>query len=348
MPLGSFVISVGFAGTIYTAASISWRNANIITSNLGINAIGYSTPALTLLWLFLFWNIEVERPGLLIIGTAAIVTANLLINFEAEIRFGFKALILSLWGCGAFVYLRDDILRTLPVGWEWPKGDVYLGALAMSATVFILLLSFRVTRLVGRTRDEDNAIIRLFHDVDLMARRNVIDTSIRQHILDVDGAHNPEDLQAAYHRARTGLSEAAANASSNDRTRLADAEAQLNIVVHSRGHGIEFGELFALVIFGGITVFLALASRPEVLGWAGFLFEAFAVLFSAVMVFLVISVWDLQGERTARVLQKGGFGEYQIAFRDAGNRSFERWISAIIGMAIIVAYSYLLWQKWLP
>ena len=107
--------------------------------------------------------------------------------------------------------------------------------------------------------------------------------------------------------------------------------------------------MFALVIFGGITVFLALASHPEVLGWSGFLFEAFAVLFSAVMVFLVISVWDLQGERTARVLQRqGDSDEYHIAFRDAGNRSFERWISGIIGLAIIVAYSYLLWQKWLP
>ncbi len=107
--------------------------------------------------------------------------------------------------------------------------------------------------------------------------------------------------------------------------------------------------MFALVIFGGITVFLALASRPEVLGWSGFLFEAFAVLFSAVTVFLVVNVWDLQGDRTARVLQKlSDAGGYGIVFHDAGNRSFERWISGIIGLAIIVAYSYLLWQKWLP
>ena len=340
----------------YGIASLLWRYATSLTTNLGIHAMSYSTPVFSVIFLnvaaalFSVGIAQIINFPYLIIGAIAIISTNLLVNFEAEIRFGFKALILGLWACGTFVYLRNDLLQILPfASWVWLKGDVYLGALALSATLFILLLSFRVARLTGRTRDEDNAIIRLFQDVDLMARRNIIDTSIRQHILDVDAAHNPEDLQAAYHRAKTGFSEAAANAGSDDQARLADAEALLNIIVHSRGHGIEFGELFALVIFGGITVFLALASRPEVAGWAGFLFEVFAFLFSAVTVFLLANVWDLQGERAARVLQRQRDSEeYQIAFRDAGNRSFERWISAIIGMAIIVAYAYLLWQKWLP
>ena len=45
-------------------------------------------------------------------GTAAIITANLTMNFEAEIRWGFRALVLALIACGAIVYLRDDVFTS--------------------------------------------------------------------------------------------------------------------------------------------------------------------------------------------------------------------------------------------
>ena len=48
-------------------------------------------------------------------GTAAIITANLTMNFEAEIRWGFRALVLALIACGAIVYLRDDVFTSLGI-----------------------------------------------------------------------------------------------------------------------------------------------------------------------------------------------------------------------------------------
>ena len=48
-------------------------------------------------------------------GTAAIITANLTMNFEAEIRWGFRALVLALIACGALVYLRDDVFTSLGI-----------------------------------------------------------------------------------------------------------------------------------------------------------------------------------------------------------------------------------------
>ena len=99
---------------------------------------------------------------------------------RAEVRFGFKALILALWGCGAFVYLRDDFLHLLPFdGWLWPR-ETYLGALGLSATVFILLLTFRVARLGPRTQDEDNRIFALHRSLELLARRNLIDPNVQR------------------------------------------------------------------------------------------------------------------------------------------------------------------------
>ena len=67
-------------------ANIAWRNASLTTDNLGINAIGFAIPLLSLLWLFWIAQVSVARFDLLLIGTVAIITANLLLNFEAEIK----------------------------------------------------------------------------------------------------------------------------------------------------------------------------------------------------------------------------------------------------------------------
>ena len=333
----------------HALGNVAWRTANVMTNNLGINAISYATPIFSLFWLFLFSEVDISRVDYLIIGTAAIICANLLINFEAEVRFGFKALILALWGCGAFVYLRDDFLQFLPFnGWLWPR-ETYLGALGLSATVFILLLTFRVARLGPRTQVEDNRIFALHRNLEMLARRNLIDGSVNEHIRGIDSAHNPEELRAAYTQAKLCFARAVAvDHSLDDRKLLADAEAQLNMVVHSRQQGVEFGELFSLIIFGGGTILLALLSRPEVYGWVAFLIEVFSVLFSSVIVFLITNVWDLHRERADLVLaNRDNSREYGVIFRDPKSRRFERSVSTVVGLLIILAYAGLLWNKWL-
>ena len=346
--LGVFVTAVGIGGFVQAMSSISYRASILRTDNLGINAMGYAIPILSLFWLALFSLVNVDRVDYLIIGAAAIITANLLINFEAEIRFGFKALILTLWICGAFVYLRDDLLQHLPFdGWMW-SGDFYFEALALSATVFTLILSFRVARLVTRTQDEDNRVFSLFQSLNLLARRGLIDSSIRDYIRAMDGSQSPEELQNAYNQAKLCFAQLdTANLAPTDQVQLAEAEAQLNTLAHSRQQGIEFGELFSLIIFGGITVFLALLSRPDVSDWTGFLIDIFTVLFSSVIVFLIVNVWDLQRDRIGRILQKQpDYDGYGVVFRDARSRRFEQGISIIIGIAVTVAYAGLLWHKW--
>ena len=329
---------------------LAWRAGNILTDNLGINAISYSTPIFSLIWLFMFWTVDIVRVDYLIIGAVAIVSANLLINFEVEVRFGFKALILALWAFGAFVYLRDDLLNLLPFEtWLWP-GDTYPEALALSATIFILLLSFRVARMSERTQDEDNRILELFQSLDLLVRRNVIDRAVRDHLIKLDDARTPAELQSSYNKTKLCFAEAvAAGPDARNLARLGAAETQLNIIVHSRQQGIELGELFALLIFGGSTILIGILSRPPLTGWIGFLVEILAVLFSAVIVFLIINVWDLHRERANLILKKRkDSDDYGLIFSNPRSRRFEQSMSVIIGLAITVAYAALLWQKWLP
>ena len=346
----TLLIAVVVGSAVNGIANVAWRKANLTTNNPGINALAYATPLFSLVWLFLFTHVKPVSLDYLVAGAVGIITVNLLINFEAEIRFGFKALLLALWACGAFVYLRDEVLQYLPFGeWIWP-GETYFGALGLSATVFTLLRSFRVARLSTQTQDEDNRLYALFQNVDLLARRNVIDEAAREHVLAIDYAVTPEDLQKAYRDTKDCLDRAeAANPDAADQAQLAEAETQLNVIAHSRQQGIEFGELFALIIFGGITVFIGLASRPGVTGWIGFLVEMLVVLFSAVIIFLIVNVWDLHRDRAGEILEKReDYNGYGVVFRDAVNRRFEQTTSVVIGLLVTLAYAGLLWLKWLP
>ncbi|MDE0132681.1 MAG: hypothetical protein OXQ32_10535 [bacterium] len=124
-------------GTLRVGSSLLWRHANQITHALGINAIGYGEPLFGVLWLALFWEVDISRVDYLVLGTCAIIASNILINSEVEISRGFKSAILAMWATGAIVYLRDD-------GPLWGSGR-FFGVLALLAGAFALLQALRST-----------------------------------------------------------------------------------------------------------------------------------------------------------------------------------------------------------
>lgn len=131
--LGALIIG----GTLRVGSSLLWRHANQITHALGINAIGYGEPLFGVLWLALFWEVNISRVDYLVLGTCAIIASNILINSEVEISRGFKSAILAMWATGAVVYLRDD-------GPLWGSGR-FFGVLALLAGAFALLQALRST-----------------------------------------------------------------------------------------------------------------------------------------------------------------------------------------------------------
>ena len=86
-PVKTFIWEALLLGFAAAGGSIAWRRANIYTTNLGINALAYATPVLSLIWLFSLGQADVTRVDYLVIGAAAIITANLLINFETDTRY---------------------------------------------------------------------------------------------------------------------------------------------------------------------------------------------------------------------------------------------------------------------
>lgn len=334
----------------YPLAGIAWRKANLITHNLGINAIGYVRPILSMVWLLPFSYIDVVRIDYLVIGAAFIISANVLINFErnfeSENIFGQRVLTLALGICGTFVYLREDIFTYFGVGWHW-SGAGYFEALALSATVFTLLLAFRVARLVSRSGDEDNRTFSVFRKMELLSQRDVIDNNILCCLLRIDAPKNKADLESAYNKARNYIS-VARPYNDTERQILNDAEAELDSLARSKQLGIVIGEMFALTIFAGITVSLALFSRPSVEGWTRLLIDIFAMLMSAIIIFLVVNVRDLQEERGERKLvSKIKNRDYLVLFSDSHQTLADQFLSVIVGLAIVITYAILLAYKWL-
>ena len=170
------------AGTgLLSLGSICFRRANLETKDPAVNALSYATPVVALLWLAAFSEIHVANTEHLVIGTTAIVAMNLLLNVDPEevvddaYRLGFRALVSSLWIFGAVVYSRDDWFTSEQLRWS---ADEYWTILTLSATVFTLVLSFRVNRIVNRTTSEDHQTALILRKLENLSRQGLIKSSV--------------------------------------------------------------------------------------------------------------------------------------------------------------------------
>ena len=212
-----------------TTVGLMWRKANMSDDDISFNALGYAIPILALVALFLFNQADISRVDYLILGATAIIVANMLINFEAEVRWNFEALILALGGCGTIVYFRADIFDWLGVpNWTW-SGDGYFGSVALAATVFTLLLAFRVARLVTRTSDEENRTFSIMRKLDSLVRRDVINSEVRRCIMVIDESSNQAVLKEYYIKTR-GYIARALPLDDSDRQALNETEAELDML----------------------------------------------------------------------------------------------------------------------
>ena len=343
------LVAVAAAGGLLSSglADVMFRAANTISDNLGVNAISYTTPLFALGWLSLFSTVEVARPDFLIIGAMIVVMSNLLINFEAEIRWGFKSLILALGIFGMVAYLRDGLFDALEVSdWYWTAGG-YFEAVALSATVFTLLLAFRVARLVTRTNAEEYRTFVVFRKLDLLVRRGAISDKVREYVIRVGDSQDQGEIREAYTQARVEIA-GICPLNEADRQMLNEVEVELDTLARSKQLGLVLGELFALVIFAGITVSLAMFSRPDASGWTRLLADLFAMLISSVIVFLTVNVWDLHRERgTSKLEFMTEYRDYMVRFPDTQSRSTDQLLSVVVGVVIVATYTGLFGHKWL-
>ena len=103
-----------------------------------------------------------------------------------------------------------------------------------------------------------------------------------------------------------------------DRQRLNETEAELDMLVRSKQVSPVPGEIFALPVFAGITIFLTMFTRPsDPEGYMRMLLDLFAMRVSWVIIFLMIYSIDLDREREAHKPERisdSGVDSYLLLF----------------------------------
>ena len=154
-------------------------------------------------------------------------------------------------------------------------------------------------------------------------------------------------MKEYYLKARSYIANATPENNSDSDT-LVQVEADLDMLVRSQQTTPVLGEIFALLVFAGITIFLTVFTKPtEPEGWIRLLLDLFAMLVSSVIIFLMIYSMDLDRERDAHILERTTEDdEYLLLFPDTERRLFDQWLSVAVGVIIILVYGGLMAYKW--
>ena len=342
-----YAILSGFVVT--SIGTVAFRFANLKTDNLGVNAIAFATPMVALIWLWMFSILGVAHLDYLIIGAMGIVASNLLINVDASSRVAYKALVVSLWLFGTVIYLTEGYATDVP--------------LELPVTVFILVLAFRVDRLVRRTGQEEEWVFDVFHRLRLMAGKFRNDASsdkamnADQHqtaakvllkasktLLRIDNHKNTMDLAAEYRNMVEYLNKALK--AGGDADEISSIRRMVDKLSHSRQQGSRLGEIVAIFLAGALIVFglLVFSGEREVYG------EITSFVLSSVVVFLFFNILDLQKDREDETMVEGDIKEYEdgefiVNFANATNRKKQQYISMATSCVIVIVFACLFFAK---
>ena len=356
----------------YTASQITWTIAGgvIIGSAVFIfnrkgnhlakeapdlNAIAYATPVLAIIWLLAWNRIDIARFDMFIMGAALIVAVNLMINFKADLnRVGFQWLVVSIWIAGVAIYFRDWIGSLSSVSWLWEHEIVdYYTIVALSVTVFTLILSFRASRLVQRTQEEEALAFSLYRNLESLG-----DHKAAAAIVEIDKSQSIDELVESHGQVNSAIGEL--DDSVLPLSEKAKLRSDLDSLATSKTRNIDLSEPIVLIIFAFIAVSLTIFTRPivsnEAEEWVGFLLECFSVLFSATIIFLTVNLFDIMSERKMSIFEMfhakaDPFGKQEeMPKASSGLISsyiWQRRISAFLVLGMVALFGLLLWSKWL-
>lgn len=347
-----------------------------------VTSIYYLVPIFALGWLRLFDRIEVARPDLLTAGAVGVVAVNMIMHLDPEGTrdrglgasggHGYRAIVLSLWVCGVIVAFREDWMPD-----EWVQSSVgeYWGMLGVCATVFVLIMSFRQSRLSERRARMDEMMLRLHSQVLYLGRAGLLrnSTEIGEHLRKIDVAPKPVDISQSYQEARELIIPQVAACSTDDAQRsksLQDLMIDIDAFTNLRQQGRNFAELAVMTLFAGLTVLLALFVRPldTELPFVAFVNDAVTMILAAAFVFLVFDLVDKRREADAPLVERvesqnmdtssesqdtdtpsdddGEFG-WRLALHSVTDPTADRWISSLLGFAVAVIFVSILYFKWL-
>ncbi len=366
----SWVICI--AGGIISAIGIwSFRESNSITDTLDINGIYYLTPVLGIVWLLPFGLVQLQRWDYFVVGALIILATSILIAVETDTRrLGFRGLILSLWSTGLLIYFREKWIQWpwLADGtpWEWNIETVdYYSLIVLSATIFILIFSFRINRLIERTNSEEAQFLRMRHKIRNLnsyqnqgsCRQGYFEDLIED-LNDLDQFNTKTGGRFMISLAKLRLyilpdntsdtDNSLSDSSLNDIKQLSELELEFTLLYRSKQRGRYFAENLVLYIFALVTIMVTIGTRPVAIShWNALMIDTLAFLFSAAICFTTINLIDLRLYRersTLELIDTEGGNEKD---KEAINQKAVQIISIILTVVISISFVVLLYDKWM-
>ena len=356
-------------------------NFTNVNSVLAVQPLQFAIPLGMLILLWMLSILDVLHLDYLIIGAMGITVSNLLIrnissecymwntNLDLDLvhkRLAYQALMVSLWLFGTIAYITPGFVTDVP--------------LELPVTIFILILAFRVARLVRRTSQEEEWVIEAFHIIQRIRNqvmRNVsvhvnpeqeteIGATLRdasENLLDIDRHRFVNQLIISYKVMVAQLTQAikylndSEFLSSADKQKyedeLMDVRHLVDMLAHSRQQGSRFDETIAI----GMVAFLLVLGLLVFNGNSEFYNEFTSFLLSSVVVFLFFNILDLEKDRNKETLQHREGYQYRVRasydmnqvipflghivnFESGRNREVQV-ISVVISVLIIILFSLL-------
>ena len=334
------------------------------------NSVYYLVPVAALVILGLYGAIDVDRPSMLAAGASGVVVVNMIMHLDPEnvgeqaAGYGYRAIVLSLWLSGIVVAFRED---WMPTAWEQTSAVEYWGIIGVCATVFVLIMSFRQSRLNERRTAMDEMMLRLhakiltFNETGVLARGAEIARLLRS----IDRAAKPSSISRHYNEIRDLLAvelteKSSEHDSGSEKVRLLMAD--IDVFANLRRQGRNFAELAVMTLFAVLTVVLALLVRPasDEIPFAAFVNDVVSMVLAAAFAFLVFDLVDKRRDADAPVVQstKGMATEqyaatavstdWRLALQHDADPTVDRWISSVLGAAVLAIFVAILYFKWLP
>lgn len=335
-----------------------------------INSLFYLVPIGALSLLVWLGDSNLERPELLIAGVAGVVAVNMVLHLDPEgtrdrtgpqsVGLGFRAIVLALWGAGVAVLFRED---WLPALWsEWSVGK-YWEMMGICTTVFVLILSFRQSRLADLRARMDEKVLRLHTQVLHLVGIEAISPEEGKCVLDwlrsLDTAVRRPEIADNYMKARSVLAQRMQSANSRTATEnLAVVMSDLDVFTNLRQQSRNFTETATMIVFATVIFMLAILGRPSGIEepFTAFTTDVVTMAIAAAIAFMVFDLVDKRRETDVRLLRRTSTWSqvhyrhpdgYHLELRAYGDTAADRWIASTLGAGVFILFVILLARKWI-
>jgi len=345
-----------------------------------VHSLYYSTPILSLLLLAGFADTDIARPDSLIAGAAGVVAVNMVLHLDPEGAanrqgrggYGYRALVLALWVSGVLILFRDD---WVPDNWQVWSVVEYWGILGLLATVFILVYSFRQSRVEALRRDADELMLGLHHEFNVMRlyseAQGVVDPTRhmsatecrkcmeRLRVIDSDSGRNFNEDYLELRRDLESRTVTAVNAADTaEAQRWSKLLVDVERLVGMRQQGRGFAEPAVLAMFAAVTAALAVVARPEntLEPFARWVHDSVSVTIAAAFLFLGFDLVDKRRAADTPVFRKvgktaqtkhGQLPGWRLELLSYDDRRVPQLITAALGAVLLIGAIAMLGFKWM-